>query len=309
MRHTHPTLHDGAPDPITLHLSFLRRTQAGPATFRVQDTKLGSRTSTLHITLAQPSGNGNGNSNGDGGSGSVRDEVAGYVTCSNMAMETGPGMSTTWELVPPPPSSPSSSSDKGAFPGADLARLARDGRDDAWESFAVSFASMRGASKNVEFFVPAADTAGQAARRGFVEQWMRFRPYGKLARWTDAAVGFLIDMFPIVLESLDEEPWVAEQDQDTKKQGKEGGGRPMYWYPTVLLNVDFKKKLPAEGVEWLYSRVQTKMLKNGRMDLDIVVLDEQGDLVALSNHVALVVGAERNLSARGSNGKTQGAKI
>ena len=154
---------------------------------------------------------------------------------------------------------------------------------------------------------------------------MRFRPYGKLARWTDDALGFVIDMFPMVLESLDDEPWKdglegqgQGQDQGSQRDTMIGSNYagPKYWYPTVVLNVDFKKKLGVEGVEWLYSRVQAKRLRNGRLDLDIVVLDETGDVVALSNHVALVVGAERNLSARGSNGNgkgsngsTKGAKI
>ena len=40
------------------------------------------------------------------------------------------------------------------------------------------------------------------------------------------------------------------------------------------------------------------MIKNGRMDLEVVVLDEEGDIVALSQHVALIVGAERNLADR-----------
>jgi hypothetical protein len=48
------------------------------------------------------------------------------------------------------------------------------------------------------------------------------------------------------------------------------------------------------------------MLKNGRMGLNVVVLDEQGQIVALSNHVALIMNAARNLSARrGMTGKAK----
>jgi acyl-CoA thioesterase FadM len=73
---------------------------------------------------------------------------------------------------------------------------------------------------------------------------------------------------------------------------------PGFWYPTVLLNLDIKKALPAEGVEWLFVRVATKQIKNGRMDLEVVVFDEGGEIVALSHHVALAVGSERNLANR-----------
>jgi len=71
-----------------------------------------------------------------------------------------------------------------------------------------------------------------------------------------------------------------------------------FWYPTLLLNLDIKKTLPEEGVEWLFVRVDTKQIKNGRLDLDIVVMDEGGEIVALSHHVAFAVGAERNLAER-----------
>lgn len=75
-------------------------------------------------------------------------------------------------------------------------------------------------------------------------------------------------------------------------------GAGKFWYPTLLLNLDIKKSLPDEGVEWLFARVDTKQIKNGRMDIDLVILDEQGDIVALSSHVALAVGSARNTTER-----------
>ncbi|EEP82916.1 conserved hypothetical protein [Uncinocarpus reesii 1704] len=283
MRLNHPTRHNGCADPMTMHLTFLRRTEAGPATFRVEDTKLGARTSTLHITLSQTDKNGG-----------LREEVAAYITMSNFDTEEGPSMVTGFELTPKP--EPGS----GGSAPVDLAKLARDGKDGAWSQFAVAFTSMRTASKQLEIYTPK---SLERVKRGFVEQWVRFKPYGSLAPWTNPALGFLVDMFPMMLETFDSKPWEKKQEQK-----KEDGTR-RFWYPTVLLNVEFKKRLPKEGVQWLYSRVHTKTLHNGRMDLDIVVLDEAGDIVALSNHVALVVGAERNTSERGSNGNGNGKSI
>ncbi len=68
-----------------------------------------------------------------------------------------------------------------------------------------------------------------------------------------------------------------------------------FWYPTVCLSLDVKKPLPSEGVQWLFSRVRAKQIKNVRIDLEVIILDEQGDLVALSHHIALILGAERNM--------------
>ena len=52
-------------------------------------------------------------------------------------------------------------------------------------------------------------------------------------------------------------------------------------------------------MEWLFSRVRAKKIENGRMDLEVEVRDEGGEVVVLSQHVALIVGAERNMSGRG----------
>jgi len=76
-----------------------------------------------------------------------------------------------------------------------------------------------------------------------------------------------------------------------------GAGYGRFWYPTLLLNLDIKKSLPDEGVEWLFARVDTKQIKNGRMDINLVILDETGDIVALSTHVALAVDVSRNTNA------------
>ncbi|EFR01841.1 hypothetical protein MGYG_04840 [Nannizzia gypsea CBS 118893] len=285
MKTTHPTYHKGAPDPITLYLTFIRRTNIGSALFTVVDTKLGSRTSTLHITLTQQDPDGN-----------RREEVAGYVTVSHIASEEGPSIDKPFALKP-------------AAPAVDFKQLVSTGQSRAWKRFNIAFASMRKASRHVEFYTP---TAPAMVSSGFVEQWARFAPYGKVERWTDETLGFLADTFPTMLESFDDKPWDKRPKEVKEKEkyavGKDGKLSPKgkFWYPTILLNLDVKKKLPAEGVEWLYSRVQTKRLHNGRMDLDVIIMDEKGEIVALSNHVALVIGAERNLSARKGSGKPNG---
>lgn len=63
---------------------------------------------------------------------------------------------------------------------------------------------------------------------------------------------------------------------------------------TVLLNLDIKKQLPNDGVEWLFVRVSTKQIKNGRMDLDIIILDDGGDIVALRYVLIVCHGSRLN---------------
>lgn len=68
------------------------------------------------------------------------------------------------------------------------------------------------------------------------------------------------------------------------------------WFPTVALNLDVKKTLLEEGVEWLAVRVTSKQVKDGRYDLDISIRDAEGELVALSHQIAMILTMERNMS-------------
>lgn len=143
------------------------------------------------------------------------------------------------------------------------------------------------------------------------DEWIRLADGG---RFTQTALGFVVDQFPQIVEiHPDAAAAVASSFSSSSSgdQGADGDGdggrrsreeeamRRTKWYPTVLLNLDVKKALPEEGVEWLFVRVRAKRIQNGRMDLEVVVLDEEGDLVAVSDHVCLIVGAERNTTRRG----------
>lgn len=58
-------------------------------------------------------------------------------------------------------------------------------------------------------------------------------------------------------------------------------------YPTVCLSIEVKKD-PKDAV-WLFVRINSHQIKNGRFDQDVRVLDERGELVALSKHVCTAV--------------------
>ena len=54
------------------------------------------------------------------------------------------------------------------------------------------------------------------------------------------------------------------------------------------MGLEIKKLLPAEGVRWLFVRARAEQIRKGRMDVEVVILDEGMDLVALSQHVCFV---------------------
>lgn len=48
-------------------------------------------------------------------------------------------------------------------------------------------------------------------------------------------------------------------------------------------------------------------MRNGRLDLEVIVLDDEGDIVTLSQHVNLILGGERNTAGR--EGAPKGGKL
>lgn len=254
------------PHTITLHLDFLRRTQVGLATFKVKDVKLGRQTSIVHVTLSQ-----------DG-----REEVVGYITNSNILKEEGVSYPTAWSLTPAP------------LP-ADVSKFESNSDVNWAERKQWPFADFRKATQQIRSWFPR---KGQP-KQSITDEWLCLR---NGENWTNESIGDVVDTFPQVIESylMDEDPYSIEMEQrfSAKEQEQYMKGNPGFWYPTLLLNLDVKKALPEEGVKWLFVRLQTKQIKNGRFDLEIVVLDEGGDLVALSHHVCLAVSSARNLAAR-----------
>ncbi|KAL8941527.1 MAG: hypothetical protein Q9211_001791 [Gyalolechia sp. 1 TL-2023] len=267
---------------ITLHLTFLRRTSVGAARFTIRDVKLGRRTSTVHVSLTQPE--------------DARDaepRVVGYLTQSNLGTEEGISLRTEWALHPPPP----------AVASATMQAVG-EGEDDNWTLTTLPHPEFRKASQKTEMYVPR---NGQL-RPGMADQWMRLR-HGE--RFTQESLGFVVDHFRQIVEICPgtdppPPPPSSQSPSQSALGGREKESKPN-WYPTILLNLDVKKALPEEGVEWLFVRVRAKKIENGRMDLEVVVLDEGGDLVAVSNHVCLILSGDRNM-VRSGNGKRDGGE-
>ncbi|KAI0541270.1 thioesterase-like superfamily-domain-containing protein [Xylaria digitata] len=254
------------PHTIVLQAQFLRRTRAGLAAFTVKDMKLGRQTSTIHISLTQ-----------DG-----REEVVAYLTNTNMNSENGLTLQTGWFPNPPLPARPT-----------DFAKLAAEGEDTDWVVLKdLPFPELRKAVSRVHMHVPR---NGQV-RPNVIDEWVRLES-GE--RFPMEGIGYVSDMWPQMMEGLVR----RQQEADAKKQpAKKGDDESAWlWYPTLTLNLDIKKVIPPEGVEWLHVRVHSKQIKNGRYDYEVVIFDDTGDMVALSHHVALVMDGSRNTAKRGAD--------
>jgi hypothetical protein len=245
--------------------------------------KFGSRFSTIQISLSQRAQNGE-----------TRVEVEGYIIQSDITAEEGLSIPSAWSLNPPSAQ-------------VDLTKLLRAGEDDHWFRQRPPFSHFRKAPQHVTFYAPK----GGQKITGVTDEWIRFQPGGLrgCGKWTNDALGFVTDIFPHLIERHLQSQARAKDPESSKRYDLvdsspeellEGGIK--FWYPTVVLNIDFKKLLPEEGVEWLFVRLSAKRIFNGQMDYEIVVLDVEGDLIVVSNHVTLIYGTERNVAPRGTTG-------
>ena len=286
------------PHTIALQLQFLRRSWNGAAVFTVSDLKLGRRTSTIHIALTQEEHE-------------QQPLVVGYLTQSNLDTEVGMSLDTAFALHPPPP------------PLSSIEAL-HQGSDPNWILSKKKYSKFRKAGSHVKTYLPRNGQVGQA----LIDQWLRFENGDP---FTQEAIGYLADTFPQIMESANGQEDLEKEMQQLRTgptsrdaalhtvnvPERSGAGLKrsqwaQFWYPTVLLNLDIKKVLPPEGIQWLFSRVRAKRIRNGRMDLEVIIMDDGGDIVALSTHTALIVDAERNMARKSTtrnNFQLNGSKI
>lgn len=262
---------------INLHLEFLRRTQQGEAVWIVKDVKLGARITNLHLTLVQV----------DERSGKLVDEVEGYIMMTDMASETGLSLETGYQIYPKPLE-------------VSLPALAKGQDKNYIRRGPDVFAGFRRAAGQIAMHLIRPEKRPADFPKALIDQWIKFRPEGEEGRLTNDALGFVVDIFPQIIEQYHNQDIeeAALGDGVSAAQAKafmqKNKSRVTYWYPTLTLNLDVKKLLPEEGVEWLFVRVQAKSIKDGRFDLLVQVLDESGALIALSNHACLAVDSSRN---------------
>ncbi|MCJ1441494.1 MAG: hypothetical protein MMC23_001983 [Stictis urceolatum] len=264
------------PNTYDLNLVFLRPTTAGPTRIKVSETKLGPKFSTVHVELSQ--------------SGKAR--VTGYASNISMALERGLSLPTAFSLHPP-------------LPATRTSDLARD-TDPNWVGWTAPW-------HPDSLIKPFSHIRIYALRNGPVhpsitDLWLT--PAKEDEVFTMDMLGYVADHWVRVGENYKPDsiflgPNIEAREREAgmwdgaEKGGRErgmegerGGGAEggMFWvYPTVSLGLEIKKPLREEGEKWLFVRARAKSIRNGRFDARVTILDEGGELVALSHQVSFLI--------------------
>lgn len=108
------------------------------------------------------------------------------------------------------------------------------------------------------------------------EEWVRWAP-GSGERFSIGALAYLADSMRPLPEAF---------------------GVTNSWFPTMSFGIEVKRAPPEGGWPWLFMRTDMGVCVAGRYDQTVVIADEQGEVVAISRHTALLISAERNYKGR-----------
>ncbi|KAK9426026.1 putative Thioesterase-like protein TwmA [Seiridium unicorne] len=276
-------------DLLTAHFEFPSRTSTGAAVVVIEDVKLGQQISILHLTLWQ----GGLLSRAPWVTPSVsRRSILGYVNFANMRTFTGMTMPTGyWET--PAAELPS--------PMPDFQALKTEGRDKGWRLSKTprSSAQIQRSLQRWQFYLPR----NGPLTPGVCDMWIRLASGERI---TQGVLAYVVDSFPMDMNTFFASTEMRKlfynaprnPETSTKENHSEDKQRAGVWLPTVVMNLEVKKALPEDGVEWLAVCATSKQIQDGKFDLDLVVRDGEGELVALSSHVALILEMGRNTVKR-----------
>ncbi|KAJ9139103.1 hypothetical protein NKR23_g8026 [Pleurostoma richardsiae] len=244
------------PHTVAVQLNYLRPTHGGCAVFKVRDLKLGGQTSVVQTTLIDYSGDTAGLS-GRLDPARLGDElVTAYLTNTNMAQLKGSSIETNFELRPAPRP-------------VNLQKL-REDEDASWKLHgALTFRQTDSGRDTVDLFLEKEPTLP----RPTLDHWISFSDG---TTFSTSSLGIVADIC------------VAKSDLHDKALALTDLSLPFLYKTTpAILNMDIKKILPAAGAEFLFVRVQSKRIRNGRLDAEILILDPDGDIVAVCNQMTL----------------------
>ncbi len=245
------------------HWEFLFPTKVGRAILLVEEVKTGKRMSVLHIKLYQ----GDISENAPWIKSSSYAATTAYITAETSEINIGVSIPTGWHSAP------------SSMPKLRLLPPAGDGD---WQRLHVP--PVAKALQHVEFYVLSSQDPTLATR----DYWIRLAGGGN---FSNASLGFVCDVGPPV--------FIDSFRSATEKTVARSSSKRDSWYPTLVMDMQTKQQLPEMGIEWLRLRFQSKVVHNDRLDVEVLVFDELGDLITISHHVVMIVDMEQKNTARG----------
>ncbi|KAI9713260.1 MAG: hypothetical protein M1820_001247 [Bogoriella megaspora] len=273
VEHRFSTVHKklNQPNVLSIQVQFFRLLFPSKAQISFRDIHLGKSASTAQFTVIQ----------------NEKDCIAGMV---NLQVLDGYTFKTSWNLAPAPCE-------------ASIGHLSTDS-DPRWVSYQCPYhpEGFRRVQSYVKFFVPLV-----LKDPTYLDQW--FTPSDPGDTFSNETIGFVADLSLPILDNFFGKDCsgshehileVADQQKRDREMGihrvvdaSSGAYESKGMIMTMSSNIEIKKRLPPDGVKWLFMRAIAKQIKAGRLSMEVILLDENGDLVAVSSQVLPIIDLER----------------
>ncbi|KFY33744.1 hypothetical protein V494_07351 [Pseudogymnoascus sp. VKM F-4513 (FW-928)] len=265
------------PDILTLHLDFIVACVSQAMQITVVDLKVGKGTSTIQLQVTQKD----------------KVKVIATATSTNFSQSIGPTVKSDWAFHPPLKPAPNFekvvahkpddnwlptilAGEIGPFTRRQLTLIPREGYPiagicDAWYTFPGDRIDTTCLTMMNDCMPSMSDTL--LRNNG---------PY-------DAH-----EMFTSITAWTDKNPGAPAPLTNSFKDA----AKATTFDISLTLDIQFKKRLPKEGLEWIFSRIATKMMQDGRMDVEVTLCDHNMDILCLSHQTMMVLDAQRKFTTR-----------
>ncbi|KAI0177542.1 thioesterase family protein [Pestalotiopsis sp. NC0098] len=264
------------PDILTMHFQFLRSCGLRDSAIAVTDLRLGAGTSDIQLQLSQ--------------GGEVK--VIALATAVNFDTAGGPSAPTSWTLAPRPRP-------------VDLDRIRARRPDGNWLPVVVA-----GEVVPLTRRILCLNPRDGFPRDGVCDAWNSFLGGERIGA---THLALMADIIPSLPDTLlrngglyDARANFSEMQRLEGEQTEQDRGAPVVltnnlrqaaeagvFNHTVTLDLEFKRRLPPGGVEWIFTRAEMRMLRDGRGDVDVTLCDENLDILVLARQVVLVLESKR----------------
>jgi hypothetical protein len=261
------------PDIMSLHFDFLRMCELQDIDIAIRDLKVGSGISTIQLELTQK--------------GRIR--VVATATSTNFDRPFGPTVETDWTLRPPAVTPPN------------LAAVDCNQPDPNWLPCRIEGEIIPFTRRLVTLY----------PRDGFPLAGLCDSWNGLIGseRMDAPFVTLMTDYIPSMSDTLLHNGGLYDahriwQMMDRGAQTNPGVPAPVIntikdamsvatINSTLTLDIEFKKRIPFEGLQWTFTRTEAKKLADGRMDVELTICDDQMKLICWARQIILTLDPSR----------------
>ena len=260
------------PDVLTLHFDFLLACVPQAMTITVVDLKVGKATCTIQMQLTQKE----------------KLKVIAIATSTNFDQSVGSTAKTDWAFHPPPK------------PVPNFEKILAHKPDDNWLPAILAGEILPFTRRQLIL-----NDRGGHTTAGICDAWNTFPG----ERMDATYLTMMTDCIPSMSDTLlhNNGPFDAHMFYEALEAWAEknpgvpapltnslrDAARATIFNMTLTLDIEFKRRIPKGGQEWTFTRAATRMMQDGRLDLDVTICDQDMDILCLSRQTIVALDAKR----------------